>query len=120
MVDETVRLINLTGHSVNLFGPWDSVILESDGRARVDSRMRMVDRVHIVNESLSTNFFVPVLEITESSVVGLPDPIPGALFVVSGIVGARVKDRDDVVVLARQERLDSGRVTGARALLKVR
>lgn len=112
-----VRLVNLTGHSLKLASRGDEALyLPSEGRARVDSGMRMVDRFVV-----GMRIVIPLLEITENKIVDLPDPVEGIVYIVSGIVAGSVRDRDDVVTPSRVVRDDtSGRVTEARALLRVR
>lgn len=111
--DKHTRLVNLTGHPVTLLGPWDQTTLPVDGKARVNSDMKMVDRISV------GGFFVPILEVREQYVENLPEPIDGVVYVVSGIVAHMVRERDDVVTLARVDRDDEG-VHGARALMRIR
>lgn len=118
-----VRLVNLTGHPVTLIGAWNVTTLPVDGRARVDSKMRMVDRL-VVPSGIPglDDWFIPVLEVAETSgVIGLPDPIDGCVFIVSGIVASHesVRGRGDVVTVSRLERV-GGKVEGARALMRIR
>lgn len=76
--------------------------------------MRLAERVHL------GDVIVPVLDIHENDVIGLPPPEPGVLYVVSGIVASNVNGREDVVSPGRMERDRDGNVRRAKALVRVR
>lgn len=116
--DRNVRLINLTSHPLDIGNGWDFARLESEGLARVESVMKMRERV-LIDDGRHGPLAIPVLEIEEGDVTGLPDPCDGILYVVSGIVAARVVGRDDVVSPGRVDRDGDGKVTRAKALVRV-
>lgn len=68
-----------------------------------------------------TNLVIPLLHITETDINGLPEPQPGVLYIVSGIVAAIAggHGRVDVVSPSRAQRGGKGRVESARALARI-
>lgn len=109
--DKKVVIANLTGHDLRLLGANGYKDYGTEGIARVESRMTTAYRAH------ANGIIIPVLSINEDNVVGLPDPIAGMLYVVSGLV-ASIADRDDVVAPGRVQRDRHGKVIGARALVR--
>lgn len=61
---------------------------------------------------------IPMLAIVEKKLDG-PEAEDGVLYIVSGLVAARAR-REDFVVVSRQERSYSKVVTGAKALARIR
>lgn len=115
MNDDYNKVVNLTGHDITVI-QWNNerVTLESDGYLRVDSDMENVSSVRV------DGLRIPLLEITERmSPDGLPPPSRNTLYVVSGIVAAKVQ-RDDFAVPARVTRNSIGTVAGCRAFARVR
>lgn len=94
--------------------------LRADGKARVDSDMRMTERVFVRDRTGIVEQTVPILDVYQSEVTGLPEAEDGVLYVVSGIVASHVVGRDDVVSPGRVERDPAtGRARAARALIRV-
>lgn len=117
------KLVNLTGHPVTLIGPWNVTTIPAirGRRARVNSQMRMVDRVAVPSSMDGLDdWFIPVLEIVEQSVIGVPEPEDGVVYIVSGIVAGHpsLRDRKDIVTVSRVDRTLKT-IEGARALLRV-
>ena len=106
-------LVNLTGHSLVLEA-WDghTVDLQSSGQVRINSEMTVVGKVEVGDVT------VPLLEIREREITGLPSPVRDVIYVVSGLASA-IADRDDVVTVSRPRR--EGRVVvSARALARIK
>jgi hypothetical protein len=57
-----------------------------------------------------------VADLPRGSVVGLPDPAPGVILVVSILVAERLPERDDLRVPGQQARDAGGRVVGCSGL----
>lgn len=87
-----MKIRNYTPHTITLAGDTRTV-LPSEGIARVDG--------------------LPL-----GPVVGLPNPRPGTLYVVSVIVAERLPERDDLRVPGEQIRDEQGRIIGCRSLLR--
>lgn len=116
-MDRKVKLVNLTGHELFLTNNLDFQVVKSRGRARVKSQQEQIDRLH-----LGGDLFLPLLQITEQEVVGLPEEKGGVVYVVSGIVAAVAngQGRMDVVTPSRMEReKGNGRVMSARAVARI-
>lgn len=112
--DRRVVIANLTGHPLDLLnGTGGRVRVPVEGRARVKAKMQPSYRVNY------RGLVIPVLDIEEQEIVGLPGPISGMVYVVSGVVGA-LANRDDVVSPGRVRRDRQGRVIGAQALVRIR
>lgn len=76
-------IINLTPHEVNLGG----YIVAPSG---------LVARVSTSYEEVAQVAGIPVYRAVFGEVTGLPEPAPGAVYLVSGMVAAAVPDRADV------------------------
>lgn len=110
-----VELRNLTGHHIVFENDeGDTLFLRSVGKARIDSRMTVVEEVQ------QRGTVMPLLEVEERSVEGLPEPQEGVIYVVSGIVGSFVDGRTDVVVPSRVRRNGSGGVDSCAAFIRVK
>lgn len=109
-----MKIVNLTGHPIRL--GYSAEKMESDGQARVHGEMREVGGVVIDGPPSA---ILPILEVTENKIHGLPKPVKGTIYVVSGIVAAAA-NRDDVVAPARAQRDNNGRVTACHAFVRPR
>lgn len=104
----TATVVNLTPHDVNVVVGDDVLTLPKSGTvARVASTS-----VHVGN----LNGVVPLFATTFGDVTGLPDPVPGTVFLVSGLVKAAVPGRADVLAPADLVRDDAGNVKGCKGL----
>ena len=105
------KLRNLTGHPLTLSEGNKGIRLPSEGRARIDSSIN--EDGDILVEGLS----IPLLRLQERTIIGLPEPEEGVIYVVSGIV-ATAAQRQDVVAPSRVVREEkSGRVKECKALI---
>jgi hypothetical protein len=117
--DRKVVLVNLTGHPLTLMNELGGrVELPVEGKARVRAKMQPAFRGELARSGL----VIPVLDIEEQEIVGLPHRIAGVLYVVSGVVGslAGKLGRRDVVSPGRVRKDRHGRVIGAQALVRVK
>lgn len=112
---KATRVVNVTGHPVSLTDGVAMARLDSEGRARVHHIDILRD--HLFVDGLT----IPLLDVKEQKVYGLPDEQEGVIYVVSGIVQAIASSqgRDDVVTPGRLMR-DGKTVVGARALIRVK
>lgn len=108
-----MRIVNLTGHDLRLGNSAEQLPGSRHTKARVKSDFDEVWTVHVDGPPSDD---IPVLMVTEKYIRGLPDPVEGTLYVVSGIVASAAM-RDDVVAPGRVERVGGGRVTGCHAFL---
>jgi len=58
-----------------------------------------------------------LIRATYGAVVGLPDPLPGVMYLVSGLVRAAVPTRDDVASPGDLVRDSDGNITGCKNLV---
>ena len=91
--DEDIELVNLTPHDITLRleDGSDFIVPTSGTVARVSSTPGEQGRIK----------GIPVQvwgKTTFGEIEDLPDPEPGKIFLVSGLVGSRVEGRDDVLV----------------------
>jgi hypothetical protein len=100
------RIINLTPHPLVLA---DGRIIESSGIARCAQ----------VDEVIGNIAGLPVVVTRFGEVYDLPDPVEGAVYVVSSITAQACKGRLDVFVPARPLRDAQGRITGCAALGRI-
>jgi hypothetical protein len=106
------EIVNLTGHDLTVIDSTGTPhTVKPVGQARVNSGMRPIG-VALVSEAA-----IPILEISERSVVDLPTSRNGSLYVVSGLVAAKA-NRPDVVSPSRLVR-ERGVVVGCSAFARV-
>ena len=110
------NLVNLTPHPITLLDQNDQPLftVESTGVARVSSQTTTVG-TYAVN-----GFEIPHTHTVYGQIEGLPDPLAGVVFIVSGMIISALDQqgihRDDVVVPGLQVRDEQGRVIGCRSL----
>jgi len=108
IVRQVDRIVNLTPHVIDIVvdGAVVASIAPEGSVARVAETMRNDGSIAVGGVSVS-------LQLVESQhVMGLPDPRPGVLYVVSRIVAERLPDRADVVFPYTLVRNDDGVVIG--------
>ena len=113
----TTTIVNLTPPALVLLGPSgeETIIPPSGAVARVTSRPGAAEAVEGVP--------VPVIGAPAfGEVEGLPAPVPGTYYLVSGLVASRTS-RADVLAPAtgpndNPRRDEAGRITGVRALVR--
>ena len=116
-----VRLRNLTPHPVTIVivpGPEGrSITIPPDpaGPARCTPTTEVVGEVQVQAPDGGTDI-IPIRRTIMGEVVGLPDPEPGVLLIVSRVVAEAACDRRDLVIVDDTIRDDQGRIVGARAL----
>jgi len=109
-----VRVRNYTGHPLTITVGNKSVTVKSEGRARIDSGIEEVGTIEF--EGLE----VPLIELREKQILGLPEPEDDVIYVVSGIV-ATAAQRVDVVAPSRVSREEkTGRVRECKAFVQPR
>lgn len=107
-VTSTPHIRNLTPHDVVVHHPDGQVRIPSEGVARVLDHPR--------EDSVVDG--VPILALTTGDVVGLPDPEPGVLLLVSRVLALAVTDRADLVFPFGEIRDESGRIVAVAALAR--
>lgn len=108
-----MTIVNLTPHAVNLIAADSSVALPPSGAiARCAVTRETVGQLEIVGVA------VPLTRTRFGAVEGLPEPVPGTLYIVSALVAQAAK-RDDLVIPDDAVRDEAGRIIGCRALARV-
>ena len=109
-MDKTVRIINLTPHTVTIAG----LSVPPDGRIpRLREETRTVGHVEVDGHTL------PVTETTLGALEGLPDPEDGVAYIVSRMVAEAAPHRHDLYFPGRLLRDSEGRVVGAASLARL-
>lgn len=103
----SVRFINLTPHQLNILTP--------DGE-RVFPASGLVARVVTAQHPGPVVGGIPTVLTCMGDVHGLPDPEPGVVFIVSGMVAALVSHRSDVFSPGPLVRDERGQPIGAAGL----
>lgn len=108
MTDTT--FVNLTPHALNVHRP-DGTVLNIPPSG---------DVARVARDSVATRHAgdVPIDVTRSGAVTGLPDPVSGVFYVVSGMVASATPLRDDVVSPGPLVRDDDGRPIGCRGLAK--
>lgn len=102
--------INLTPHPINIHnadGDLVTTVAPSGTVARVSQSDTVVDTVDGVD----------ILAVTYGDLDGLPDPVDGTMYIVSGMVRAAT-DRADVLSPGPLIRNDAGQPIGCRGLVR--
>lgn len=106
-----MNIVNLTPHTINIInGDKDVAIAPSGQVARVSTTTKVVGAVQVME-----GVIIPITVTEFGDVVGLPEPTPGTIFVVSGMVAGQVS-REDVFSPGEQVRNDVGQVIGCKTL----
>ena len=102
-----IALVNCTPHPLN--------IVQRDGTVLTIESSGIIPRCASTEEIDRTIGLIDVSRQHLGAVEGLPDPIPGAYFIVSRLVASAAK-REDLLVPGALLRDDQGRVVGCKGL----
>lgn len=119
--EEEMSLINMTPHAVLVFGsevpdvvgPEHTPVLTIPACGNQVRLQQVEAQVGLLEEG---GHMVPEIRVQFGAAQGLPEPMPGVLYIVSSLVLQALPDRDDLRVPARLVRDAQGRVVGCRAL----
>jgi hypothetical protein len=113
------RIVNLTPHKVTYWERIDAqdhphVVEEypSEGIARCQENVNQIGVYYDAYAYDSKSATPPIYETSYGDIEGLPDPMPGVLFIVSRLVKQAVPYRDDCVVPCEILRDTHGHVIG--------
>lgn len=106
-----MKVVNLTPHTIMLTTETGAVNIPASG---------IVARCEVSSEHWGTvevqGVSVPLVKTSFGAVKDLPDPVPGTVYLVSGVVlSALAGSRPDVVGVTNLVRDDAGRVIAAQA-----
>jgi hypothetical protein len=125
MKTRRVKIVNLLATDLTLLsGPDGAGVTKTyynpGPAAKVSSKMTAIAQIHPW-ENGSGHLSVPLLSVSETRVIGLPDPADDTLYVVSGAVAGFLKgSRPDVVTPSRIVEDKDGWIVGCKALLQIR
>ena len=107
------ELVNLCPHEIRLLLEHGEVVVEPTGLARCREEREPVG-------SLVTGAGdVPLVRCRYGEVVGLPDPAPGGLYIVSHLAAQHLPQRHDLLVPDHLVRNEVGVVIAAQALARL-
>ena len=109
---EAIQLVNLTPHAITLMpvGGVTSTTIEPSGQ---------VARVEDDITPIGTLYHATVSCVSPGRVVGLPDPAPNTLYLVSRITAMALPERRDLVFPLGEVRDGSGRILGVRGVARI-
>lgn len=108
-----VELVNLTPHEIRLWVQQpEGLLLIPPSRQVARVVVRREDAGHIDAGGMS----IPLARTTYGEIEGLPGPTPGTLYIVSSLVAAAARDRNDLLIPDDLVRDEQGKVIGARGL----
>ncbi|MFC7331365.1 hypothetical protein [Marinactinospora rubrisoli] len=118
-----MKIVNMTSHRLSMYGPGEDgeeVVVATYEPSGMVARVAHTDSEEIVHTDhgparLLTQRFGDVYVAVDGERREMPDPEPGTLLVVSGMVASRLPDRDDVVTPSELVRDEAERVIGCRA-----
>lgn len=99
-------LVNLTPHVLNIHTPSGVVVVPPSGT---------IARCQAITSPMGEVDGVPVVSTGFGPVVGLPGPVPGTTYVVSGLVASAAR-REDVLSPGELVRNEAGQPIGCRGL----
>lgn len=100
--------VNLTPHPL--------IILDRDGKSVSIPATGDVARVSSTDTVVGHINGITIHKVVFGDVVGVPDPRPDTVFLVSRMVKDRISDRDDVMVPGLAVRDSDGRVIGSNGI----
>lgn len=106
---KATRIINLTPHAVTVSGPRGSLVLPSEGAARVADRATPSGGIGVVD----------VVEVSFGEVQGLPEPREGVVLLVSRVLALARPSRSDLVFPFGEIRDDNGAIVAVSALARI-
>lgn len=106
-----MNIINLTPHAVN--------VVDHDGNPLVDfPASGTVARVSVSTTEAAplvvNGISIPTCTRTNGAIVGLPDPAPDTMYIVSSVVRAACPDRTDLLVPDNFVRRPDGTIIGCQ------
>nr|WP_278861503.1 hypothetical protein [Catenibacterium mitsuokai] len=111
IVDDGIVLVNMTPHNLD--------IIQTDGNTLTVAPSGIVPRCSSSEEIDGTiGDLIQITRQTLGEVEGLPDPVPGAFYIVSRLV-ASAANRPDLLVPGPLVRDDQGRVIGCNGLSRL-
>lgn len=111
IVDDGIVLVNMTPHNLD--------IIQVDGNTLTVAPSGIVPRCSSREEIDGTiGDLIQITRQTLGEVEGLPDPVPGAFYIVSRLV-ASAANRPDLLVPGPLVRDDQGRVIGCKGLSRL-
>lgn len=101
--------INLTPHALNIITPTGTVSVPPSGE---------IARVSSTSEEVLQISEIPVYETSYGEVTGLPEPVEGSVFLVSGLVLSALEGsgRMDVMAPGELVRNEAGQPVGCKGL----
>lgn len=129
MKNRRVKIVNLLSTDLTLLSPeiagLSKTYYNPGPAAKVSSVVTAIAKLYTLNgvsgrpEDLRLS--LPLLSVSETVVVGLPEPAEDTLYVVSGAVAGLLKgSRPDVVTPSRIVEDKDGWIVGCKALLQIR
>lgn len=109
-------LVNLTPHEVRIFneeGKWLIAAIPPSGAV---ARVSVERKLWRYLDTAEASMWIPVMVGSYGPVVGLPDPVPGTVYIVSAMVRQAVPDRVDVLSPGELIRNEAGQPIGCRGL----
>ena len=111
IVNDGIILVNMTPHNLD--------IIQVDGNTLTVAPSGIVPRCSSSEEIDGTiGDLIQITRQTLGEVEGLPDPVPGAFYIVSRLV-ASAANRPDLLVPGPLVRDDQGRVIGCKGLSRL-
>jgi len=122
---ETKRVVNCTPHAVNILSAESFMYKGVTPKVRLsfptsDFIARLVYDTRLVERFLIENHVVDVTSTKYGRVLGLPQPEPGVIYIVSKLVAEALYGvRDDVFILSGLARNSVGKTLGGRSLARL-
>ena len=111
-----MTFVNLTPHTITVVLDNTSVVFPASGNvARVSTSRVSGPTLRIYGDSVAAHRRIQTSRVEFGAVEGLPDPVDGTVYIVSGMVAARV-NRPDVFAPGELVRDANGQPIGCKGL----
>lgn len=107
-----MTIINLTPHAINFLREDNSVLATVEPSGTIARASQTRARVSEVNG-------IVVNQCSYGAVIGLPDPQPETIYLVSALTAQACRDRNDVFITDDAVRNESGQIIGCRAIAHI-
>ncbi len=107
-----IKMVNLTPHEITVYDAAGESVLQvipSSGTARAAQTREPLDDIN----------GIPVSKTGYGAVEGLPDQRDGVVYIVSVLTAQAAPDRNDLYIVDKLVRDDTGRILGCKALAQI-
>lgn len=107
-----MKIVNLTPHAITFLREDDSILLTVEPSGQVA-------RADQTRTPVGTIAGIPANKCSYGAVTGLPEPVPGTIYLVSALTAQACPERQDIFIVDDTVRDENGRIIGCRAIAHI-